>query len=155
MPTKEKWDRRFLNLCNEVAEWSKDPSTQVGAVIIDDHRRVLSLGYNGLPRGVNDNILARSMRPEKYYWYEHAERNAIYNAAAHGIALAGATLYVTIPPCTDCARAIVQTGIVRVVANSFTTAEFRHRWSESNDVAYDMFHEANVAFRIFGKDSKK
>lgn len=130
------WDRRFLELAEHVATWSKDRSTHVGAVIVGSRKRVLSMGYNGFPRGVDDGDPLRHQRPEKYFWAEHGERNAIYNATE---SLEGATIYVSawkgpvldvnyagalceiqaagnLPVCMDCARAIVQVGIKRVVS---------------------------------------
>lgn len=110
------WDDFFLGLAGYVSQKSKDQSTKVGAVIVGPDHEVLSLGWNGFPRGVDDNVQERHERPAKYEWTEHAERNAIYNAARHGIALRGATIYVTHAPCAACARAIVQSGIRAVVS---------------------------------------
>lgn len=98
-----------------VSTKSKDKSTKVGAVIVGPNNEVLSVGWNGFPRGVNDDVEERHERPAKYEWTEHGERNAIYNAARHGIRLDGTTLYTTHDPCADCARAIVQSGIRHVV----------------------------------------
>lgn len=100
-----------MALAKQISSWSKDTSRGVGCVIIGDHREVLSTGYNGFPRGVNDEILTRHQRPEKYKWTEHAERNAIYNAARIGMGLDDSRMYSTCFPCSDCARAIVQSGI--------------------------------------------
>lgn len=111
----DKWDRRFMKLAHEVATWSKDNSTLVGSVIIGKHKKPLSFGYNGPPRGVNDDVPERQVRPDKYYYFEHAERNAIYNSDKD---LEGSTLYVTHFPCADCARAIIQNQIARVVVDT-------------------------------------
>jgi dCMP deaminase len=109
------WDNRFLDVAANISSWSKDTSTKIGCVIVRDHR-ILSTGYNGFPRGCNDAILERYDRPLKYSWTEHSERNCVYNAAREGIPLMGATAYcVGLFPCTDCARALVQVGIVRLV----------------------------------------
>lgn len=111
----DKWDARFLRLAREVSAWSKDTSTKVGAVLVKD-RRVVSTGYNGLPRGFDDDDPRWSERPLKYSLYEHAERNAVYNAAMHGVATQGCDLFVYgMYVCSQCARAAVQSGIVRVV----------------------------------------
>ena len=110
-------DRLWIDLARRVAEESKDRSTKVGAVIISpEDKTVLSTGWNGFPRGVNDDENYRHERPEKYIWTEHAERNAIYNAARLGIKLKGSHMYVScyLPICCDCARAIVQSGIESV-----------------------------------------
>lgn len=113
---ESKWDKRFMQLALNVAEWSKDRSRQVGCVIIGPHREVLSTGYNGFPRGVNDEVEERHQRPAKYMWTEHAECNAIFNAARHGVALDGTTIYLPWYPCVKCARGIAQVGIKFVVA---------------------------------------
>ena len=84
MNTKLVWDNRFLSMAKLIATWSRDRSTKVGAVIVGPNREVRSVGYNGFPRGVNDAIESRYERPGKYDWTEHAERNAIYNAARYG-----------------------------------------------------------------------
>jgi len=108
------WPVRWLETAKHFASWSKDESSKVGAVIVGDRQRLLSIGYNGLPTGMNDCPVdhpERHERPEKYYWYEHAERNAVYSAAFHGISLRGSTMYCTAGCCPDCARAIVQSGI--------------------------------------------
>jgi len=98
-----------------IATWSKDQSRQCGAVIVDSRNAVLSLGWNGFPRGINDHLEERQERPAKYLWMEHAERNAIYNAASNGIQLKGSTIYVTWMPCADCTRAIIQSGISTII----------------------------------------
>lgn len=150
-----KWDRNFLELAEKVASWSKDRSTHVGAVIVGSRRRVLSLGYNGFPRGVDDTIEALHERPEKYFWAEHGERNAIYNATE---SLEGATIYVSawksewcpkganggnLPICMDCARAIVQVGIKRVVtwAPTFESPQ----WNDHISRTPELFRSAGVA----------
>ena len=97
-------------------EFSKDDSTKVCAVILDkDDFTPKTWGYNGMPRGANDNVLERWARPEKYKWVEHAERNAIANAAKEGISLNGSCIVVNMFPCIECARMIVQAGIKDVV----------------------------------------
>jgi dCMP deaminase len=110
-----KWDGRFLALANGIACWSKDESRKVGCVIVGPNHEIRSVGYNGFPRGVNDDVPERKERPAKYAWTEHAERNAIYNAARIGTPLANCTAYLPWFPCMDCARAIVQAGIVELV----------------------------------------
>ena len=107
------WDERFMDLAEHIAQWSKDRSTKVGAVVVGSRRRVVAMGYNGFPRGVDDDDPERHERPAKYLWTEHAERNAIYNATE---SLEGCTMYLPWYPCMDCARAIVQVGITWLVA---------------------------------------
>lgn len=109
------WDLKFMGLANHIATWSKDYSTKVGCVIAGPANDVRTLGYNGFPRNIEDNIEKRHERPAKYFWTEHAERNAIFNAASTGVPLSGCTIYVTLFPCADCARAIIQSGIKTIV----------------------------------------
>jgi dCMP deaminase len=112
-----KWNERFLELSDLVASWSKDTSRGVGAVIVNKERRVVSMGYNGFPMGVDDSITYRYERPHKYSYTEHAERNAIYSAASHGVKTSGCTMYLRWHPCDDCARAIIQSGISKLVCS--------------------------------------
>jgi dCMP deaminase len=117
MPVPD-WDCYFLAICRVVAARSKDPSTQIGCVIVGPAREIRSTGYNSLPRHVRDDVPERFVRPTKYLWIEHAERNAIYNAARCGTQMEGCTLYCDLLPCMDCARAIVQAGIVEIVVDA-------------------------------------
>ena len=107
------WDAYYLDICRVVATRSKDPNTQIGCVIVGPAHEIRSTGYNSFPRGIQDDVPARLERPAKYLWIEHAERNAICNAARAGTATEACTLYVEIMPCMDCARAVVQAGITR------------------------------------------
>ena len=112
------WDELFILQASVIAQKSKDPSTKVGCVIVGDGNAVLSMGFNGFPRGINEHDKSRWERPEKYQWIEHAERNAIYNAARHGINLTGSRLYLNWNPkgiCSDCARALVQVGVKEII----------------------------------------
>lgn len=164
-----------MELARVYARRSKDPSTQVGAIIVGPNKEQRSGGYNGLPRGVDDSQPERWTRPDKLAWCEHAERNAIFNAARIGVSCDGCTLYVSsLPPCADCARAIIQSGIVEVVHDSTYCADFmvevdqqqycaaedhcltcgelaaKHipkRWLESMQLAHEMMKEAGVAVR--------
>jgi len=134
------WQKRFLSLARHVGEWSKDPSTQVGCVLIDQDRRVLSVGYNGLPRGVEDLPSRLADRRVKHLMTVHAEANAISAAARNGVPLNGATAYVTHPCCSQCAALLVQAGVKRVVHSG----ELRGDWSESVSAAREIFNEAAV-----------
>ena len=112
------WDELFILQATVIAQKSKDPSTKVGCVIVGDGNAVLSMGFNGFPRGINESEKQRWERPEKYNWVEHAERNAIYNAARNGINLNGARLYLNWEPkgiCADCTRALIQVGIKEII----------------------------------------
>ena len=122
------WKIRFLTLAGHIAKWSKDKSTQVGCVITTSDRRIISTGYNGIPRYLSDSVELYPERhdreKDKYSFYEHAERNAIYNAAFLGVSLNGCVLYVTLAPCLDCARAIIQSGIKKVVWDHKKTSKY-------------------------------
>lgn len=103
----------YLNLATSVAMRSKDPRTQVGAVLVGSEGEVLSTGYNGFVRGAQDSRLPKDA-PEKYDYFIHAEMNAILNAARQGIKLLGATSYQTHSPCKHCARFLLQCGITKI-----------------------------------------
>jgi len=138
-----EWDRRFLLLATHVSSWSKDPSTQVGCVIVDENRRVVAMGYNGFPRAVNDTPERYADRDQKYPRIVHAEMNAILNTGTP-MALEDCVLYCSLPPCCECAKAIIQVGIYRVVLPRSTDAETAKRWEQSMEVTMDMFLEAGV-----------
>ena len=142
------WDTRWLELAGNTGSWSKDRSTKVGCVIVGPARQILAAGYNGFPRGVNDDLDERHERPEKYLWTEHAERNAIYNAARHGVSLQDAVIYVPWFPCADCARAIIQSGLSSLVTMKLTSGSLQDRWKDHHKVAEIMLAEAGVAVRF-------
>ena len=106
------WDFRFLQLAETVASWSKDPSRKIGSVIVDSKRRVISLGYNGFPRGISDTAERYNDRDIKLKFVCHAERNALDNSPG---SVEGATLYATLFPCNECVKSIIQRGITKVV----------------------------------------
>lgn len=136
------WDKRFIDLTKHVASWSKDKSIGTCAVIVDDDNRIVSIGYNGFPSGCNDDIQERYERPLKYLYTEHAERNAIYNAARLGISVKGCKMYLMWFPCSDCARAIIQSGIKTLVCYKPNLED--SRWGEHFKVALEMFNECGV-----------
>lgn len=138
MADKSEWDVRFLEVAKVVSSWSKDPSTQVGAVIVDPlTRMIVSTGYNGFPRGVEDTPERLNHRPTKYALVVHAEANAILNASVRP---SDCTLYVTLAPCSECAKLIIQSGLTRVV----TFPVQNERWSDSHNTALVMFREAGI-----------
>lgn len=139
------FDDYFMNLTRATALRSKDRSTQVGCVIVDTAQTVRATGYNGFPRGINDDVEARHERPAKYKWTEHAERNAIYTAARVGVPLLGCTMYVSLFPCMDCARAIVQSGVGRIVCEEPDLTN--PRWGEDFKLATELLGEAGVEVR--------
>jgi len=139
------WDERFLLLAEHVAAWSKDPSTKVGCVLVDDRRRVIGMGYNGFPRGVNDDPARYNDRPTKYLMVQHAEANAVLNAT---VSVRGATAYVTHHPCATCAGLLIQAGVTRIV--SFSPAGgIAERFAESFRAAATMFDEADVSVELW------
>ena len=110
----EKWDKRFMEVADlQVAQWSKDRSAKVGVVIVKDGV-ILTTGYNGFPRGCNDDLDERHERPEKYQWVIHAETNGIINAARQGVSTLDADMYVNWYVCDRCAGNIVNAGIKRL-----------------------------------------
>lgn len=143
------WDRRWMDMALLVAEWSKDLSRKTGAVIVDDRNVVVSLGWNGFPRGVDDSVEERYQRPEKYPWTEHAERNAIFNAAANGHKTRGCTIYIPWFPCSECARAIIQAGIAEVVCIEPDWSD--PTWAVDFEVAREMLAEANMQVRFMSE----
>lgn len=139
-----KWDKRFMNLAKQVSTWSKDKSTGVGAVIVNDDKKVLSLGFNGNPRKVSDDVEERQVRPIKDYYVIHAEKNAIYEAET---SLVGATIYCTFFTCATCAHGIIQKGLKRVVAPEPDWNS--ERYSESQSHALQMYKEAGVEVEFY------
>jgi len=146
---QDKWDRRFLALCDHISQWTEDRDFKVGAVIVGPDLEIRSTGFNGLPRGIKADDESRFDRTsgEKFFWFEHAERNAIYNAARFGAAIAGCTLYVNRFPCADCARAIVQSGIKKVCCPQ--KPEFDGALDHSFDVSEVILNESGVKLNAF------
>jgi dCMP deaminase len=135
------WTKRFMELTKHIAGWSKDKSIGTCAVIVDDDNRVVSIGYNGFPSGCNDEIQSRYERPEKYLYTEHAERNAVFNAARLGVSTKGCTMYLMWFPCADCARSIIQAGIKKLVCNK---PDLNSHWGDHFKAAIEMLDEAKV-----------
>jgi len=129
-----------IGMAQHVAKLSKDPSTQVGAVIFDDKRRLVSAGYNGFARGVEDKAARLADRETKLKLTLHAEKNAILFATAP---LEGCTIVVTHPCCAQCAAQIIQAGIKHVLWPTPTQA-FLDRWMEDYALAIAQFKEAGV-----------
>jgi dCMP deaminase len=138
MKTNQSWDSRFIDLAYHVAQWSKDPSTKVGAVIVDNKRRIISTGYNGFPQKIIDSPERYSDREQKYEMIIHGEINAILFAQRD---LSDCTLY-TVPllPCSRCAAIVIQSGITRVCSPVYKG----ERWKDSLALSMKMFAEANV-----------
>lgn len=137
----DKWDERFVRIAHEVATWSKDPGTNVGAVLVMD-KRILATGYNGFPSGIEDNLERYLDREVKLAYTVHAEVNALLNAARNGARTEGSTLYTTFHPCVNCAASVIQGGISRVVCPTVESAPVR--WHNSFNRARDLLVEAGV-----------
>ena len=134
----------FRELAHTVKKKSKDENTQIGAVIVGKDKEIVSTGYNSFPRGIRDDVKERQQRPEKYFWFEHAERNAIYNAARIGVSTKGTTMYLSCGvPCADCARGIINAGIVRIFCERQDVTK-GIKWADSAERSWDMFEEAGV-----------
>lgn len=142
---------KFKNILREVALLSKDRSTQVGAIALDDNNNIVSTGYNGFPRGVDDDVEERHQRPEKYRWTSHAEENLVAQAAYMGKSLKGCTILVSsLFACESCARMIIQSGIKKIIAPHVDEGN----WKDSNSVAVTMFKEAGVEV-VFSEELSK
>lgn len=147
------WDEYYLNICKVVATRSKDPNTQVGCIIAGPAHEIRSTGYNSLPRGIRDDLAERLERPTKYLWMEHAERNAIYNAARCGTTLEGCTIYIELMPCMDCARAIVQAGIREVVVSRDRMGQYSSDYYDEHFRMVEvLFREAAIKLRHFPEE---
>jgi dCMP deaminase len=137
--TCAKWDTRFLGLAAHISAWSKDPSSQVGAVITDGNR-IISLGYNGFAAGVEDKPERLRNREYKLNLTIHAEENAMIFAKR---GLTGCTVYVTHPPCPRCASKLIQEEVSRVVYIS-PSEDFLSRWAVDLKLSHEMYQEARV-----------
>lgn len=142
MKNKFLWHERYLRLADEVATWSKDPSSQIGAIAVGDKGQVLSQGFNGFPRGIADTRERLKDRETKYRFIVHAEMNCIYNATYNGVSLDKATLYVSgLPVCQECAKGVIQVGIGHVV---MWDRDYPEKWQESFYNSKEIFSEAGV-----------
>jgi dCMP deaminase len=139
------WDLRFIGLAQHISTWSKDPSTKVGCVVVGEDREIRSTGFNGFPRGINDDEERLTDREKKYPLICHAEENAIMHAARIGVSLKDSTAYVTWPPCSRCARSLIQAGIREIVYPE--TGKIPERWIEDFTISDSMLNEAGIAVR--------
>lgn len=146
------WDQYFMGIAMLSAQRSKDNHTQVGACIVDEHNKILSVGYNGMPIGCEDDDMPWEREGEaldtKYVYVCHAELNAILNY--NGGALRGARLYVTLFPCNECAKAIIQKGIKEVIYISDKYAN-----SVATIASKKMFDMAGVSYRQYETEGKE
>jgi dCMP deaminase len=144
------WTEYFLNIAEQVKLKSKDQSTQIGAVIVGGDNEVLSTGYNSFPRGMDDSKQERQERPEKYFWMIHAEANAIVNAARIGSSVKNSKIYLTCSvPCADCAKLIINSGIVEVFCKNTQDDVKGNHWIESKKKTLEMFKECNIKLNFY------
>ena len=136
------WDARFLELAMQISSWSKDPSTQVGCVVVGPDREIRSTGFNGLPRGIEDSDERLNNREMKYPMICQAEENAIMHAARIGMPLKECKVYITWPPCTRCARSLIQAGISQIIYPE--KIEIPKRWASDFELALSMVKEAGI-----------
>ena len=148
-PHLTKWDLRFLKIAHEVQSWSKDPSTKCGCVLVKD-RRIISSGYNGFPESISDSLDRYQNRDFKLAVVIHAEKNALFNAAKNGSTTEGCTAYVTWPPCSQCASALIQAGVSKVICPSPKTAP--ERWRDNFILASDLLYEAGVTVIYYSEE---
>jgi len=146
-----RWHQRFMRLAREVSTWSKDPSTQVGCVLVRE-KKVLSTGYNGFPKNISDNLNRLIDREQKYEITVHAEVNAVTSAALHGVSTDGSIAYVTFNPCSRCASVLVNAGIASVFSDG--AAEIPERWLKNFILASKIFAEAGIHYQTIDPQSE-
>jgi dCMP deaminase len=139
-----KWDTRFMRLAREISTWSRDPSSKIGAVLVNDDRRILSTGFNGFPRGIADTEERLNDREKKYPLIVHAELNVLLAALYNGVSVKDSTLYVYgLPICSDCTKSVIQAGIKRVVIcePQYAPEKWQNQWYKQSK---PMFEEVGV-----------
>jgi dCMP deaminase len=151
--TSKRWREYFLRQALLASTMSKDPSTKVGAVIVDDEGIVLATGFNGFPRGIADSPERLADRDTKLRYMVHGEMNAVLSAARNGVKLHGSTMYIAAqgkdgvwggPPCVRCAVECIQAGVMRIISFPFKTIP--SRWTEDLAIARNILEEAGVSF---------
>jgi len=149
--TMTDWDVRFIRLAKHFSTWSKDPSTQVGCVVVGPDREIRATGFNGFPRGVADTTERLHNRELKYPLICHGEENAILHAARIGVSLKGCSAYVfPWAPCSKCSRMIIQAGISRVVHAATPVPD---RWRTDFDLGAGIMREAGIELVVLSVDS--
>ena len=134
---EKKWDKRYLDLAFHIALWSKDPSTKVGSVIVSPSNKIVSLGYNGFPKGVSDLAERYENRETKLLFVSHAERNAMDNAP---VDLSWHIIYTTLLPCNECCKSIIARGIKRIVSVKYDSGQDRY----NHNITKTMCEEAKI-----------
>jgi len=143
------WDDYFMSMVYLAASKSKDERTHIGAVIVGKDNEIKSTGYNSFVRKLRDDVLERQKKPEKYFWFEHAERNAIYNATLIGTSLKGCKMYTNGIPCMDCARGVVQSGILEVIVDKGWNKTNKGEDLEHSSRTLKMFEEVSIKLRYW------
>ena len=145
---------KFLPVAQAVASLSKDPSTKVGAILLDDDSNIRCVGFNGFARGVHDYPERLNNRETKLLYTSHAEQNLIAQAARMGVTTNGCTILVTaLYPCTRCASSIIQAGIKKVIAPHMDTERVNKQWFEEQLIAEKMFNEGGVEVVRYGQQT--
>lgn len=154
------WDEWFMRMVYLVAKKSKDTRTKIGSVVVNEDKRIISVGFNGFPIGVNDNIKSRYERPQKYHYFAHSEANSIFSAARIGISLNKSFLYTQGIPCTECTKAIIQAGISKVLVHEQWMQKEKEirdynstssKWKDHNEISIEMFRESGVVLLSYNK----
>lgn len=144
--SKVSWDKTFFDIINVIAQRSDDPNTKLGSIIVSKDNDIISIGFNGLPRGVKPTP-RKLQRPTKYDFMEHAESNSILNCVRNNTLIPpNSRLYVQMTPCVNCTRAIIQSGISEVVIGD--TVSSNPKWEEDWVTSQLMLVEASVSWRI-------
>ena len=150
----EGWIRYFFDIANVVSSKSKDPTTKVGCIVVNDSKRILATGFNGLPIGVNDDPELYPERydrdMDKYKYVSHAEANAIAFAASEGVSLKGGHMFVTLHPCVECTKLIIMAGIKTIHAIDCESSA-TDGWRKDLKLAQSMLTEAGVRLYRFDK----
>ena len=137
-----------MDLAKQVGTWSKDPSKQIGAVAIGSKGQVLAQGYNGFPRGIDDNESRLNTKETKYKYVVHAEMNLIYNATFNGISLNGYTVYVSgLPVCSECAKGLIQVGVKQIVMSKDSLEGADEKWLDSFELTIALLNEAGIHWK--------
>jgi dCMP deaminase len=148
MIQNNNWDIFFMKMVYLIADKSKDPSSKIGALIINDNNQIVKIGYNGFPVNVNDSILTRYQRPEKYQYTAHAEANAIFFAARDGVKTENCKIYTNMLCCIECAKAVIQSGIKKVVYHKqyydIWMNDNRAQWNGHDAITRTLFQESGV-----------
>lgn len=151
------WENYFLNLLDVVRSKSKDPSTKVGAIIFDSNNAIVSTGFNGFPIGVSDDVKRYEDRDTKYKFVVHAEMNAILLSARRGQKVEGCTILIDWYPCTNCAKAIIQSGIKEIWIDGRDYEKkdkyWRERWGDEILISKKMLQEAGISVRSIGEQN--